>query len=72
MTTVDSPKIDGRIISIREEFEDYLFEDSWFEDYQSALNTTDADQEKTLGRLKKYGRKQGLAIIKRAACSASG
>jgi hypothetical protein len=72
MTTVNSPKNADRIVSIEDGFEDYLFEDWWFEEYEPAPNTTDADQEKILRRLKKYGRKQSLAIVKRAGRSASG
>jgi hypothetical protein len=72
MTTVDCPKTRERVVPIREGFEDFLFEDSWFEDYQSALNTTDAEQEKILRRLRKYGRKMELSIIRRAGNTALG
>jgi hypothetical protein len=72
MTMVDSPKIAERVVSVTGRFEDYLFDDSWFEDYQSATNTTDADQETIRLRLKEYGRKPGLAIIQRMPSCALG
>lgn len=72
MTMVNPRKIPEGVVAIREGFEDYLFEDRLSEDYRSALNTMDEEQEKILQRLKKYGRKQGLAIIRRAGSSASG
>ena len=69
MTTVDSQNIPEGVVVIGEAFENYLFEDSWFED--CSLNLTDEEQKKILQRLKKYGR-QGLAIMKRTGNGDSG
>ena len=60
------------VVSIGHRFRDYISEERFLEGYLSAPNAADAEREKILQRLKKYGRKQGLAIIKRAGNSASG
>jgi hypothetical protein len=66
MTMIHPSKAHEVVVSIDEGFAEYLFEDRLFDDFMSEPDTTEADQEKILLRLRKYGRKQGLSIIRRA------
>jgi hypothetical protein len=65
MTTIPPQKNHEVVVFINEAFGDYLFEDPSFEDFPSAPDTTEADLEKILQRLRKYCQRQGLSIMKK-------